>query len=584
MRPLSDTRHKALLEVDGITVLERMVSSLIEVDVSEILIVTGYRAESVRKVLDETFPDAPIRFLHNERWQTTNNIVSLSQAFENLEFDQDVILIECDLVFDPRILAALDLPGNVALVSPYGAGMDGTVVTVEHGIITAVHPPHVQGAEFDYGSALKTLNIYKFDRTFCAEVFRNLLHYYATAVDDNCYYELVLGMLISMGHDAVRAVVVDSDRWSEIDDPNDLEVARFAFEPEARLDHISRTHGGYWNHDLLDFGHPSNTAFPPPAMLAAMRHALPDLIANYGSTQGILDQKLAYVLKCSAERLRCLNGASQGFPLLAEWWSDRPVLLPRPTFLEWPAAFPEHEIYEDRPGFDLKAVASQACPGAVLVIVNPNNPTGTVVSTEEILTLAQARPDIEIVLDESFIAFSGQPPAVEFLEKKSLPNVTVLTSLGKAYGIPGLRLGALYCGNPELHRWIGERLPIWNTNAVAEFFLETVLKYRAEFDQSLSQTRHQRTELAERLNRLPLFDRVFPSEANFLLVRLAEPDPEAGQRLAQAVLAEDRIVLKDVSDRFPDDRAYLRLTVRTEEENQRLIDVLNRKIPSGGPR
>lgn len=585
MRPLSDETHKALLTIGGKSVLERIVASLLEVDVTEIVIVTGYRAESVREILIDAFPDAPIRFLHNERWETTNNIVSLSQAFDGLEFDRDVLLIECDLVFDPRILTAvLDLPGNVALVSPYGPGMDGTVVTVEDSLITAVHPPHAQGSSFDYGSALKTLNIYKFDRTFCAEVFQNLLRYYATAVDDNCYYELVLGMLISMGHDTVRAVVVDRDRWSEIDDPNDLEVARFTFEPEKRFDRIGRDHGGYWNHNLLDFGHPSNSAFPPPAMLAALRHALPDLLANYGSTQEVLDRKLAYVLKCSPKRLRCLNGASQAFPLLSEWWRNRPALLPRPTFLEWPAAFPEHEVYEDRPGFDLAAITQRAASDSVLVIVNPNNPTGTVVSTPKILHFAETRPDVEIVLDESFIAFSLQPPAVEFLEQNPLPNVTVLTSLGKAYGIPGLRLGALYSGDPKLHRWVGEKLPIWNTNAIAEFFLETVLKYRTEFEQSLRHTGHQRTELALRLAQLPLFDRVYPSEAAFLLVRLAEPDPEAGKRLARSVLADDRIVLKDVSDRFPDDRAYLRLTVRTEDENHHLIDLLNRRTPSGDPR
>ena len=577
MRPLSDECHKSLLKIGGRTILEGIIDALLNAGIEEILVVTGYRAQSIRETLDSAFPEARLSYLHNKRWETTNNIVSLSLAFDTLEVTNDIVVIECDLVFNPGILETLlAVPGNAALVSPYGTGMDGTVVTVASENITAVHPPHAQGATFDYDSTFKTLNIYKFEHRFCSEVLSGLLHFYAESVDPNSYYELVLGMLVSMQHQQIRAVVVPTESWAEIDDPNDLEVARFAFEPEHRLDHVETTHGAYWNLDLLDFGHPTNPFFPPPAMMAAMRRALPNLVAAYGSTQDSLDQKLAYVLKCSAENLRCLNGASQAFPLLAERWKDRPVLLPRPTFLEWPATFPFHEIYEDRPGLDLEMTVNRAQKNSILVIVNPNNPTGTVVPTADILKLAAHRPDVLFVIDESFAAFAAQSTCLDLIDTQAPTNITVLTSLGKAFGVPGLRIGGFFTPDRDLHRWIGERLPIWNSNALAEFFLETVLKYRTEFEESVRLVQRQRTFLADRLDRSALVDRVFPSAANFLLLRLAPGDPGSGRRLVQESLGRDRILLKDVSDRFPDDHAYLRVAVRSHRENERLLEALER--------
>jgi hypothetical protein len=178
-------------------------------------------------------PASISRSFHNARYAETNNVVSLSLALDRMTYDEDVLLIECDLLFDVELLRRLVRApmGNVALVDRFRSGMDGTVVAVDEGIITHVFPPHLQGPDFSYGDKFKTLNIYRFDRDFCRATLQPLLSCYANFIDGNCYYELVLGMLVNMQRQRIAAEIVDGSYWTEVDDPNDLAVARFHFEP-----------------------------------------------------------------------------------------------------------------------------------------------------------------------------------------------------------------------------------------------------------------------------------------------------------------------------------------------------------------
>src|SRR5438034_4355661 len=121
MRPLTDTLHKSLVSVGDTTILGRIVDGLRAIDVRDILVVTGYLAPQVRAWLHEHYPHVPFDFVHNARYAETNNIVSLAMALEHLKLDDDVILVECDVLFDPAVLRRLTSPerGNIALVDRY---------------------------------------------------------------------------------------------------------------------------------------------------------------------------------------------------------------------------------------------------------------------------------------------------------------------------------------------------------------------------------------------------------------------------------------------------------------------------------
>jgi histidinol-phosphate/aromatic aminotransferase/cobyric acid decarboxylase-like protein/choline kinase len=577
MRPLTDTTHKSLLAVGESTILGRIVDGLLAIEVRDILVVTGHLGQQVRDFLARRYPEIPFRFVHNARYRETNNIVSLAMALDATEFDSDVILIECDVLFQPAILERLLVAGagNIALVDRYRPGMDGTVVQVERGIVTQVFPPHLQTEDFDYRDKYKTVNIYRFDRDFCRARLQPLLSCYANVIDSGCYYELVLGMLINMQREIVRAEIVDGSQWAEVDDPNDLAAARFVFEPEQRRSILDRSFGGFWNFDVLDFAFIRNMYFPTDAMMAAMRRALPALARSYGSAQPILNEKLAYAVRCSPSRVQCLSGAAEIFPLLSRLMPARRVLLPAPTFGEFTRCLPEHDTYPDTPGSFSWDALEFAIPGHdLVVVVNPNNPTGTSLSTARLHALIAAHPHTRFLVDESFIDFSGQPPLVDLLERDALANVLVIASMSKSLGVPGLRLGYAYSCDEDLLRRLGGMLPIWNLGSMAEFFLELLLKFQPELARSFELTAADRCAFQGELAGLAGVETVYPSGANFVLVQLAGSGPGEAAELCDRLLREHAIYIKDVSAKFGNTAPYVRLAVRKPAENLRLLSVL----------
>ena len=178
--------------------LARTVDLLIQHRINRLVVVTGYRDEEIINYLDTNYPLIEKQYINNPDYEKTNNIYSLFLAASNIKYDQDIILIECDLVFEPKVLDRLisSPHKNVALVDKWKSGLDGTVVTVSEGLITGIIPPHLQDARFDITSTYKTLNMYKFELEFFQHTFKPLLDVYGQLIDQNCYYELVLGMLV----------------------------------------------------------------------------------------------------------------------------------------------------------------------------------------------------------------------------------------------------------------------------------------------------------------------------------------------------------------------------------------------------
>src|SRR5204862_2806580 len=120
MRPLSDSSHKALLPIGSTTILARIVDGLREIEIDDITVVTGYRAEDIERYLRERYPQTRLQFVHNPRYKETNNIVSLSMGLEQMDLEDDLVLVECDLLFEPGLLRRLlASDANIALVDHY---------------------------------------------------------------------------------------------------------------------------------------------------------------------------------------------------------------------------------------------------------------------------------------------------------------------------------------------------------------------------------------------------------------------------------------------------------------------------------
>ena len=145
--------------------------------------------------------------------------------------------------------------------------------------------------------------------------------------------------------------------------------------------------------------------------------------------------------------------------------------------------------------------------------------------------------------------------------------------MSKCLGVPGLRLGFVYTSHPEVLSRLWAEIPIWNVNSIAENFLEVILKHRVSLEESFRRVCSDRAVFSAHLGKVPMVEKVFASGANFLLVRLRFGQVLANV-LADRLMEEHSVHIKDASDKFDDGKGYLRLAVRSREENSQLCELL----------
>ncbi|MDK1492910.1 aminotransferase class I/II-fold pyridoxal phosphate-dependent enzyme [Sinorhizobium sp. 7-81] len=213
---------------------------------------------------------------------------------------------------------------------------------------------------------------------------------------------------------------------------------------------------------------------------------------------------------------------------------------------------------------------------SVAVVVNPNNPTGRLVSVKNLLRLASslAAAKCRLVIDESFIEFTGvgKKNSVEgFLSE--YPNIIILKSLCKIIGLGGARLGYLASADKQLVQAVRRRLPLWNVNGIAEYLLWILPEFRDEWRASFRRTRADVRSFSQMLRSIPNF-KVFPSHANFLFCRIPNAWPGAKHAAEILAIRYGLLVRHCGYQSMKDGDRYLRLTARRNEENTGLVAAL----------
>ena len=208
-----------------------------------------------------------------------------------------------------------------------------------------------------------------------------------------------------------------------------------------------------------------------------------------------------------------------------------------------------------------------------LVLINPDNPTGNYIEKKDLLRLVAwaKEQDIQLVLDESFVDFAEEEDST-LIEQKVLdenPHLFVMKSISKSYGVPGLRLGVLASGNTELIAKMKKDVAIWNINSFGEFFMQIYEKYQKDYATSLKKIKHARAVFEEALSHISGI-KVIPSQANYVMCEL---NSITSRDLAVALL-ERNVFIKDLSSKIGNGKQYIRLAVRSEEENEYLIKQL----------
>tara|TARA_B100000886_G_scaffold303860_1_gene234744 strand:+ start:17660 stop:19462 length:1803 start_codon:yes stop_codon:yes gene_type:complete len=579
MKPLTNKNHKTLLNVAGETILERIINSLEQESITEIYIVTGYREKQIKDFINLNFPHLNISYIHNPRYRETNNIYSLALALENINIKKDLVLIESDLIYKKEVLNKLlnsDFP-NAALVSKYSTGMDGTVVGIANEIITGVFPPHLHNDEFDFSNKYKTLNIYKFSREFCNGDFRKFLTFYSSMIDESCYYELILGIVIYMNRIIIGAVTVDILDWAEVDDPNDLSSAEFLFNLKDRENILEKSHGGFWNYPVSDYSYIRNFYYPTNSMFAHLRNSMKELIWNYGSSQEILNKKLAYLVGVGSKNIIALSGAAQIYPIIRNIFCEKKVCFPDITFGEYSRIFPDAIKYRDM--FENgRTIEESIDQSDLIIIINPNNPSGSIHSTDKIYKWAKDNPKKYFLIDESFIEYSEEESILQNLEMEPRNNVIVLKSLSKSHGIPGIRLGFVYTQNEGFYKKIYQNLPIWNLNSFAENYMEIALKFRGELALSFQKAKKDRQNLEDLLNKINFVSKVYKSSGSFLTFRV--DDRNISKSLRTYLITEHNIYLKQLTNEGLGESNFFRVALVSQPAIDKLIEALKEYLNS----
>ena len=187
---------KCMVSVNGVRLIDRVLSQLSRMDIDRAIIVTGYKARELTDYLGNEYNGLELKYINNPIFDRTNNIYSLALAKDEMQED-DTLLLESDLIFEDGILnLLLDNPyPNLALVAKYESWMDGTMVRIdeENNIVDFITKAAFKFSES--GSYYKTANIYKFSKEFSRDKYIPFLNAYIKAVGNNEYYENVLRII-----------------------------------------------------------------------------------------------------------------------------------------------------------------------------------------------------------------------------------------------------------------------------------------------------------------------------------------------------------------------------------------------------
>jgi len=211
-----------------------------------------------------------------------------------------------------------------------------------------------------------------------------------------------------------------------------------------------------------------------------------------------------------------------------------------------------------------------------LILINPDNPSGNFISKDEILRLAAwaEQKGIRLIVDESFVDFADVPYQTLLSEAilQEYKQLVVVKSISKSFGIPGLRLGIVASADKELISFIKKDISIWNINSIAEFYLQICEKYKNDYNLALEKFRSVRKEFVKKLKKIPYL-RVIPTQANFVMCEVL--CGYSAEKLSETLLNEHNILIKDLSAKNGVDGQYIRIAVKTGEENELLIAALH---------
>lgn len=359
-------------------------------------------------------------------------------------------------------------------------------------------------------------------------------------------------------------------------------------EDEKLLKQYYSRYGGYWRFpDMLDYCYLVNPYFNRSGIIKEMQDFFPTLVAEYPSGMNVNSMLASECWNVKQEYIIPGNGAAELIKLLMEHLEGK-VGVVRPTFEEYPNRMPAERVVTFVPQnsdfrYDADDLIEFFGNNAVenILLINPDNPSGNFIPMEGIIKLAQWTKDngIKFILDESFVDFSEGYANNSFISNQLLetfPNVCVMKSISKSYGVPGLRLGILCSANTGMIQRMKKQVSIWNINSFAEFFMQIYPKYRADYQKACDQFIATRNDFERELQQIS-FIHVMPSQANFFFLEVLPPYKP--KQLCAILLKNYKILASAcLAKKGIEPDKYMRIAVRSHKDNERFIKALKELI------
>ena len=585
---LTKENTKCMVPVNGVTLIDRLLGQLSGLELNRVIIVVGYQGQKLIDYIGKRYDDKlKIEFADNPIYDKTNNIYSLSIVKDKLQED-DTLLIESDLIFSDRFFPMiLENPyPNLALVAKYESWMDGTMVRLdeEQHIVN-----FISKEAFDYDnvdSYYKTVNIYKFSKDFLQYKYVPFLDAYTKAVGNNEYYENVLRIISMLNSHNMKALPVGNEKWYEIDDKQDLDIAEalFADDKDVIRKYYGR-YGGFWRFpQMLDFCYLVNPYFPSKRMKDELRSNFDTLLTEYPSGMKVNTLIASKSFGVSEQYIVPGNGAAELIKVLMEGVEGKTGFI-RPTFEEYPNRFdkslqvtytPQNEDYRYTADDLMKYFGDKDIK--TLMLINPDNPSGNFIPKDDVLRLAAwcEQRNIRLVVDESFVDFSVDYKNNSLLSDRILeayPHMAVMKSISKSFGVPGLRLGIFCSADKELIACIKKEVSIWNLNSFAEFFMQIYNKHEKDYLKACDKFLAERDDFEKGLRTIPYL-RVMPTQANYFLCEVLPP--YTAKEIVINALRQHNILTRDCSIKpgLDPNKQYMRIAVRNHGDNNRLVEAL----------
>tara|TARA_B110000240_G_C13512229_1_gene460374 strand:- start:3846 stop:5030 length:1185 start_codon:yes stop_codon:yes gene_type:complete len=311
---------------------------------------------------------------------------------------------------------------------------------------------------------------------------------------------------------------------------------------------------------------------------------LREILEYYPSQNQVIAKSLATALKVDKENLFISNGAIEAIQAIIHKYSKK-IVLPIPTFssyYEFITKDTEISFFKLNKEDDYKLDIDKFLnfvkfekPDTV-IIINPNNPTGNYIKQSEIKRFLEEAPFIEnLIIDESFIPFAYEEDKMHPISIMDLvnefPNLVVIKSMSKDFGIAGIRAGYSLMAKEKVMDLLSNGY-LWNINGLAEYFLNLFASdtFQTEYEPIRKQYLAETQVFFKELSKIKKI-KVLPSLANFLLVEL--PKEYSAETITSLLLIRYGIYVRNCDDKIGLDGNYLRVASRNIKENELILKV-----------